>query len=207
MGERIRQDVLESFPDVGPYDTAEVAPILYGSKKRTFHAWLDEQTDGPLFYKVARGKRMMTRLHISRVMNLIEGKPAKYVEPERPEPPAHVRALRLDAESTLDLINEDVCQIYVMECGGFSKVGYSANVGRRLSDMRRDPIVREINQPVRVAYIFSITGERLIEDVERSLHEILLKHHHRGEWFALSPDEVVALFNSSDALESIGVAL
>lgn len=72
MGERIRQDVLESFPDAKPYDTSEVAPILYGSKKRTFHAWLDEQTGKPLFIRGARGKRQMTRLHISRAMDMLE---------------------------------------------------------------------------------------------------------------------------------------
>ena len=67
--------------------------------------------------------------------------------------------------------------VYLFECGGHYKVGYSKDVERRAKELNNRPFTLNI-----------VCVSRLIEDaytVEQELHDFLHKYKIAGEWYDL----------------------
>ena len=75
--------------------------------------------------------------------------------------------------------------VYLFECGGKYKVGYTKDVDRRVADLDHRPF------PVNVIAVSKATSEAL--DIEQSLHTNLGKSRIGGEWYELSQAEVEKL--------------
>jgi hypothetical protein len=80
--------------------------------------------------------------------------------------------------------------IYVMECGGYYKVGWSAVPRIRLSCI-------QTGNPFPVTLVGVTEGSQLNE---AEWHEALKGKRVRGEWFALTDEDVSHILN-----ESLGV--
>lgn len=68
--------------------------------------------------------------------------------------------------------------VYFIQCGEFVKLGFTTDLGRRLSGYL-------MHTPYDVKVLASMPGDRRLE---KSLHRRFVKHHHRGEWFRLSSE-------------------
>lgn len=82
--------------------------------------------------------------------------------------------------------------VYLFECGGKYKIGYSKNVERRMKDLDYRPF------PINL-----ITKTCLLEDaykVEQYIHENLSEYKVIGEWYAFTDDQVQKLKKMLEAL-------
>lgn len=73
-------------------------------------------------------------------------------------------------------------QIYIMECGGYYKIGVSKNVKRRQKELDR--------RPFKVNIIYE---SKIVEDcysVEEMLHNRFSQKRINGEWFNLNNNDI-----------------
>lgn len=78
--------------------------------------------------------------------------------------------------------------IYVAECNGLYKVGYSAKVTERMRSL-------QTANAHTVTLVGTIEGS--LSD-EAQWHWLLAKSRVRGEWFRLTPDEVALILGMDD---------
>lgn len=77
--------------------------------------------------------------------------------------------------------------IYLFECGGRYKVGFSDNVQRRAKQLDNRPFKLNI-----------VAVSELLDNaygIEQAIHEKLEKYKIYGEWYELTPDKVAQLEN------------
>jgi len=77
--------------------------------------------------------------------------------------------------------------VYVMEAGGFYKIGWSASPEKRLSGI-------QTGCPLKVTLVGVIEGTR---DDEASWHACFREKRQFGEWFALSEADVSTVLQES----------
>lgn len=76
----------------------------------------------------------------------------------------------------------DVGFLYLLENGGYHKIGITSNLRKRVS-------VLQSGSPHEIVVVAANEVEdRLLW--EKRLHEIFIEYHHRGEWYVL-PDNIV----------------
>lgn len=100
-------------------------------------------------------------------------------EMERQE--AEARALMLDGR------RKTKGHVYLFECGGRYKVGFSDNVERRAKQLDDRPFKLNI-----------VAVSELLDNaygIEQAIHEKLDKYKIYGEWYELTPDKVAQLEN------------
>ena len=100
-------------------------------------------------------------------------------EMERQE--AEARALMLDGR------RKTKGHVYLFECGGRYKVGFSDNVERRAKQLDDRPFKLNI-----------VAVSELLDNaygIEQAIHEKLDKYKIYGEWYELTPDIVAKLEN------------
>jgi len=66
--------------------------------------------------------------------------------------------------------------VYVLECDGFAKIGFTTALRRRISAL-------QLCNPKPLRFLVALCGDRRLE---RSLHQRFAEHHTSGEWFRLS---------------------
>lgn len=83
----------------------------------------------------------------------------------------------------------DKCYVYVVHETGHAevcKIGVALNAARRFSHLQvgtwRD---------LTLAHSFLLPNEEAAHRVETAVHAALAKHHKRGEWFAVTPEDAV----------------
>lgn len=77
--------------------------------------------------------------------------------------------------------------VYLFECGGRYKVGFSDNVERRAKQLDNRPFKLNI-----------VAVSELLDNaygIEQAIHEKLEKYKIYGEWYELTPDKVAQLEN------------
>jgi hypothetical protein len=80
--------------------------------------------------------------------------------------------------------NDTIMFVYVIECGGFSKIGISKNVEARLKQFREgNPFPCTIAIKRRVLTSGAIYAERY-------LHDVFSDKRMHGEWFAVAAQEI-----------------
>lgn len=80
---------------------------------------------------------------------------------------------------------EPLQSVYVMECAGFYKIGFSKNPKSRRSTI-------QTHNPLDVKLIASIKVHAY-KDLEKELHALFSSKRLRGEWFELSYSDLVTL--------------
>lgn len=71
--------------------------------------------------------------------------------------------------------------VYLLRgAGGFYKIGWTANLPTRVSDL-------QVGSPTELKIVVTGEGTRALE---AALHRQFQHRHHRGEWFALSDEDV-----------------
>jgi len=86
-----------------------------------------------------------------------------------------------DEEDPIFKLSPDV-GIYIVKCDKYYKIGITQRIGSRMSGF-------SVNNPFPCELIF-FTKVRSAKKMENSLHKILKKYHHKGEWFNLSASKV-----------------
>ena len=72
--------------------------------------------------------------------------------------------------------------VYIMECGGFYKIGYTYNPDRRLQEI-------QISNPFKVELIYS-EEMNFARKIEAQIHDEFLNKQKRGEWFELTKEDL-----------------
>lgn len=84
--------------------------------------------------------------------------------------------------------------LYVIQCHEFIKIGIADNPKRRLGEL-------QVGCPYKLTLIRCFASKTPRAD-ERRLHELLRKHHERGEWFRLTDGMRKLLNDFDDGLDS-----
>jgi hypothetical protein len=84
--------------------------------------------------------------------------------------------------------------IYVMECAGYYKIGWSAN-----SPHRRQRSL-QIGNPLPVTLVGAIEGSQMNE---ADWHEAFRDKRVRGEWFALTEEDVAHVLHESIGIDKL----
>ena len=87
-------------------------------------------------------------------------------------------------------VNSSVCNrkletqmIYLAECSGLFKIGYSETPQERVNSF-------QIGNPFKVTLVSVWNGDRVQEQL---LHEFFFHKRNTGEWFALDSDDIAAM--------------
>lgn len=83
--------------------------------------------------------------------------------------------------------------VYLFECGGRYKIGYSKDPNRRLKELD--------NRPFKLNPITRSNELRNAYDIEQELHQHLEKYKINGEWYQLEDKLVQAIKDFLDSLE------
>jgi hypothetical protein len=78
--------------------------------------------------------------------------------------------------------------VYFATAGGFTKVGFSGNVRKRMYE-----IGHGVGAKLRILGTISLSSESECRQVEKDLHKILKSkgYHYDGEWFDMSDSDVL----------------
>jgi hypothetical protein len=83
--------------------------------------------------------------------------------------------------------------VYVMECGGYYKIGWSATPRIRHSHI-------QTANPMPVRLVGVIEGSQLVEE---EWHQVFRDKRVRGEWFALTEEEVAHVLHESYGIDRL----
>ncbi len=84
--------------------------------------------------------------------------------------------------------------LYLVDSGEYTKIGITKDMNSRLHTIQTgNP------HPCHVARIFDYSGvpTQAVKDLEKRLHTLLRRQHHRGEWFKLHTTTRFVLLNIS----------
>lgn len=83
--------------------------------------------------------------------------------------------------------------IYVMECGGYYKVGWSASPRTRYVSI-------QVSNPLPVTLVGVVEGTK---GEEAAWHEVFKDKRLRGEWFALTEYDISCVLNDNHGVDRI----
>jgi hypothetical protein len=81
--------------------------------------------------------------------------------------------------------------VYVMECAGFYKIGWSKQPGGRHSSI-------QVGNPLPVTLIGVVEGTPADED---TWHEVFKGKRARGEWFSLTDEDVNRILHEDTGID------
>lgn len=82
--------------------------------------------------------------------------------------------------------------VYIMECGGYYKIGWAQ------SNPRKRRSLLQIGSPFPLTLVGVIEGSRMVES---DWHDTFAGKRVRGEWFALTTDDVACILNDCIGLD------
>lgn len=84
--------------------------------------------------------------------------------------------------------------IYVMECAGFYKIGWTT------SSPRKRLLAVQVGSPLPVTLVGAIEGSQM---VEAEWHEAFRGKRVRGEWFDLTAADIARILHEDDGLDQL----
>jgi hypothetical protein len=75
--------------------------------------------------------------------------------------------------------------VYLLKCQDYYKIGIATDVQKRISGM-------QTGSPYPISLVASVQVDNPLS-LEKELHAMYSSRHHRGEWFALTEEDVEAI--------------